>query len=115
MSAWSPPSGYQRDVMQNITLIAGRVEDQLGGLALADLVGGVGHHRVFAALGRQIETPRPERVGAEILTQTRSRPGLAAVGRHLHRTDTVAAVPGHAADRDLAGFHLRAVAMTGNQ
>src|SRR5450756_1242884 len=101
MSAWSPPSGCQCDVLHDVVVITGRIEDQLGGLALADLVGGVDHHRGFAALGRQIETPRPERVGAEILTQTRSRPVLAAVGRDFHRSDAVTAVPGHAADLSL--------------
>src|SRR5664280_1439569 len=98
MSAWSPPSGCQRDVLHDVVVIAGGVEDQLGGLALADLVGGVDHHRVCTLLGREIEAPRPERVGAEILSQHCARPRFAAVGRYLHRTDAVTAVPGHAAD-----------------
>src|SRR5208283_842701 len=106
MSAWSPPLGGQRDVLHDIVVITGRVEDQLGGLALADLVGGVDHHRVLAVLGVEYEAPRPERETSEILAELGIRPGLAAVGGNLHHADAVAAVPGHAADRDLAGFHL---------
>src|ERR1019366_6722122 len=98
MSAWSSPSRRQRDVLHDVVVIAGRVEDQLGGLALAELVGGVDHHRVLALLGGELEAPRPEREAAEILTQCRGAPSLAAIGRHLHRTDAIAAVPGHAAD-----------------
>src|ERR1035437_4006071 len=115
MSAWSPPSGCHCDVLHDVVVIAGRIEDQLGGLALANLVDGVDHHGVLAAFGVERKAPRPERVGAEVLAQSRGHPRLAAVGRDFHRADAVAAVPGHAADLDLAGLYLGAVAMTGDQ
>src|SRR5664279_3449464 len=115
MSAWSPPSGCQCDALHDVVVITGRVENQLGGLALADLVGGVDHHRVLAVRGLEREAPWPERITAEILAQRRARPALAAVSRDFDGADAVAAVPGHAADRELAGFHLGTITMAGDQ
>ena len=49
-------------------MIAGRIVDQLGGLRLADRVGGARHHRDLAfALHRQTEGA--ERITAEILAE----------------------------------------------
>src|SRR5215471_31357 len=102
MCAYAVSSGHvQRDAVNDVVVVAGRIVDQLGGLALADLVEGARHHRLLA-FGRrlEVEAEGAEGIAAEILAQRRRRPAFAAVGRDLDRADAVAAIPGNAADRD---------------
>src|ERR1041385_5576260 len=115
MSAWSAPLCVEGEVLDDVVVVAGRVEDQSRGLTLPDGIGGVDHHRAFALLDRDGEAPRTESKTAEVLAQGRATPCLAAVGRHLHRANAVTAVPGQTADDDFAGIHLGAFAMAGDE
>ena len=74
-------------------MVAGRIENEFGRLALAKLVGCIDHHRVLSLLGGKLETPRPESETAKILAESGHGPGFAPVCRDLHRADAVAAVP----------------------
>src|SRR5580693_7234711 len=96
-------------------MVAGWIEQQGRSLCLADLVGGIDRHRVLAGLGLERKTPRPEGVAAKILAERRRRPGLAAVGRGRDAGDAVAGVPRQAAYGVVAGLHLGAVAVAGDQ
>src|SRR5882757_6946823 len=100
MRAWRPPSGHvERDAMNDVVVVAGRILNELGSLTLTDLVAGACHHRLLAPrLRGEAVAEGSEGKAAEILAERRGRPGLAAVARHLDHVDTVAGVPGDAAD-----------------
>src|SRR5262245_46174237 len=118
MRAWVCPSGHvEGDGVNDVVVVAGRVLDQLGGLGLADLVGGARHHRLLAGrLRRVLGAEGAESEAADILAQRRCDPGRAAVARHLDRADAVAGVPGDAADGDRsARLQVRALGGLGDQ
>src|SRR5262245_13171039 len=102
-------------ILNDVVVIAGRIEDQFGGLRLANIIRGVDHHRILAPIGIDVETPRAECVGAEVLAKCGVRPGFAAIGRHLHHTDAIAAVPSQPADSDFARLHLSTLAVASDQ
>src|SRR2546430_10434482 len=102
MRARRPPSGHvERDAVNDVVVVAGRILNELGGLALTDLVAGARHHRLLAPrLRGEAVAEGSEGEAAEILAERCGRPGLAAVGRHLDGVDAVTGVPGDAADGD---------------
>src|SRR6476646_1533905 len=107
VSAWSfSLACHQRDVLHDVVVITGAVENQLRHLRLPKLVGRVHHDGILAALRRQIETPRPECEAPEILPELCSRPGLAVIGGNVDRADSIASIPGLATDGDFSGLHL---------
>src|SRR5262249_12957599 len=105
----------QCDVLHHIVVVAGRVEDELGRLALPELVDGVDHHRVLAFFRREIEGPRTERKATKVLTERRRGPRLSAISGDLHRAYAVAAIPGDAAHGQLAGIDFGTVTVAGDQ
>src|SRR6185437_2197363 len=111
----SSSSRVQRDALHHVVVVARAIENQLRDLALTDGIRRADHQRVLAALGGEIEAPRPEGVFAEILTELCAHPGLAAVDRRFDAADAVAAIPGEAADGHPPRSDFCAVAMAGDQ
>src|SRR5512132_1818745 len=70
----------QGDALDEVVVIAGRVEDELTDLRLPGAIGGLGEDHVLPALRRRpSEAPRPEGEAAVILAESRVLPALAAV------------------------------------
>jgi hypothetical protein len=70
--------------MNDVVVVAGRILNELGSLALTDLVAGARHHRLLAPrLRGEAVAEGSEGKAAEILAERRGRPGLAAVARNF--------------------------------
>src|SRR6185295_12350290 len=92
----SPSRHVERDAVDDVVMIAGRIVVELGRLRLADLVGGARHYDHFA-LAPERRREGAERIFPQILAELGRRPGLATIGRDLDRRDAVASVPGNSA------------------
>src|SRR5437016_3419079 len=74
----------ERHGLDDVVVVAGRVGDQVRGLALADPVGGAHLDDVLAdGLRREAMAPGPECELPEILAQRGRGPGLAPVDRDV--------------------------------
>src|SRR5690349_20756082 len=83
-----------RDLLHDVVVVAGGVEDQLEGLRSALPVAGLRHDGVGALLlGLEARAPLSPRITAEVGPELRLAPHFPAVGRHFHASDSVAAVP----------------------
>ena len=91
-------SRHQRDTVDDVVVIAGRIVDQRRGLGLADGLFVALTVTVFCLSLVASSKLHAEGVFANVLTQFCRQPGLATVGRDVDRRNAVAGVPGDATD-----------------